>query len=48
MKRSRGGKVFILFYNNTSEQNKVRRVISEIVVKYPWSIIYYGEKNVNS
>jgi len=48
MKRSRRGKVFILFYNNTSEQNKVRRVISEIVVKYPWSIIYYGEKNVNS
>jgi len=44
MKRSRGGEVFLLFYENTSEQEKVKRVVSEIAVRYPWSLIFYSDK----
>ena len=44
MKRSRGGEVFLLFYENTSEQDKVKRVVSEIAVRYPWSLIFYTDK----
>ncbi|MBY8999355.1 MAG: DEAD/DEAH box helicase family protein [Candidatus Heimdallarchaeota archaeon] len=44
MKRSRGGEVFLLFYENTSEQDKVKRVVSEIAVRYPWSLIFYSDK----
>ncbi|MHA2357728.1 MAG: hypothetical protein ACXABK_03035, partial [Candidatus Heimdallarchaeaceae archaeon] len=45
MKRSRGGKVALLFYDNTSEKQKVKRVVSEIAVRYPWSLIFYSEEN---
>lgn len=44
MKRSRGGEVFLLFYENTSEQEKLKRVVSEIAVRYPWSLIFYSDK----
>ena len=42
MKRSRGGKVILLFYEGTSEEKKVKRVVSEIAVRYPWSLIVYS------
>ena len=44
MKRSREGKVALLFYDNTSEKQKVKRVVSEIVVRYPWSLILRPEE----
>ena len=44
MKRSRGGEVFLLFYEDTSEQQKVKRVVSEIAIRYPWSLIFYSDK----
>ncbi|MHA1302699.1 MAG: helicase-related protein [Candidatus Heimdallarchaeaceae archaeon] len=44
MKRSRGGKVVLLFYDNTPEQTKVKRIVSEIIIRYPWSLIFYGDK----
>ncbi len=44
MKRSRGGKVVLLFYENTSEKKKVKRVVSEIAVRYPWSLIMYSNE----
>ena len=43
MKRGRGGKVFLLFYNNTSEKQKVKSVVSEIAVRYPWSLIFFSD-----
>jgi len=45
MKRSRGGKVIILFYEGTAERNKVKRVVNDIIVKYPWSTILHSEKH---
>jgi len=39
MKRSRGGNVYLLFYENTAEEIKVKRVVTEIIIRYPWSII---------
>ena len=44
MKRGRGGKVFLLFYNNTSEKQKVKNVVSEIAVRYPWSLIFFSDE----
>ncbi|MFX0168355.1 MAG: helicase-related protein [Candidatus Hodarchaeota archaeon] len=37
MKRSRGGRVVFLFYANTSEVGKLRRLIDNIMKRYPWS-----------
>ncbi len=44
-KRTRGGKVVILVYLGTSEENKVSRLINDILEKYPWStaIIQRGQ-----
>lgn len=41
IKRSRKGHVFLLYYADTSEEYKVKRVVNEIVKRYPWSIIKY-------
>jgi ERCC4-related helicase len=43
-KRSRGGKVILLFYDDTPEKEKVKRVVSEIAIRYPWSTIFYSDK----
>ncbi|NPD89369.1 MAG: DEAD/DEAH box helicase family protein [Asgard group archaeon] len=43
-KRSRGGKVVLLFYDDTPERQKVKRVVSEIAIRYPWSTIFYSDK----
>ncbi len=43
IKRSRGGDVYILFYDETPERSKVRRVVSKIVIRYPWSTIFYSK-----
>ena len=43
-KRSRGGKVILLFYDETPEKEKVKRVVSEIAIRYPWSTIFYSDK----
>jgi ERCC4-related helicase len=37
MKRTRGGRVVFLTYADTSEVGKVRRLIDNIMQKYPWS-----------
>lgn len=37
-KRTRGGKVVCLSYSNTSEEKKVKRILTGIKEKYPWSI----------
>jgi ERCC4-related helicase len=37
MKRTRGGRVVFLAYADTSEVAKVRRLIENIMQKYPWS-----------
>lgn len=37
MKRSRGGRVAFLVYHNTSEVAKLRRLIDNIMTRYPWS-----------
>ncbi|MHA1684972.1 MAG: DEAD/DEAH box helicase family protein [Candidatus Heimdallarchaeaceae archaeon] len=39
IKRSRKGHVFLLYYTNTAEEHKVKRVVNEIIKRYPWSII---------
>lgn len=44
MKRSRGGKVALLFYEDTPERGKVKQVVSEIAVRYPWSLIFTNNK----
>ena len=44
MKRSRGGKVALLFYEDTPERRKVKQVVSEIAVRYPWSLIFTNNK----
>jgi len=44
MKRGRGCKVFLLFYNNTSEKQKVKNVVSEIAIRYPWSLIFFSDE----
>ncbi len=44
MKRSRGGKVALLFYEDTPERGKVKQVVSEIAVRYPWSLIFANNK----
>ncbi|MHA1596297.1 MAG: hypothetical protein ACTSWV_01485, partial [Candidatus Asgardarchaeia archaeon] len=38
MKRIRGGNVIILYYGNTSEESKVKRLLREMKKKYGWSI----------
>lgn len=42
-KRSRGGKVVLLFYDDTPEKQKVKRVVSEIAIRYPWSTIFFSD-----
>lgn len=37
MKRSRGGRVVFLVYSETSEVAKLRRLIDNIMQRYPWS-----------
>ena len=37
-KRTRGGKVICLCYQNTSEQKKIKRVLTGVKEKYPWSV----------
>lgn len=37
MKRSRGGLVTFLVYSNTSEVGKLRRLLDNIIQRYPWS-----------
>ncbi len=37
MKRSRGGQVIFLAYGETSEEEKVSRLIDNIMQRYPWS-----------
>ena len=37
MKRSRGGRVVFLLYADTSEVGKLRRLIDNIMERYPWS-----------
>lgn len=37
-KRTRGGTVVCLCYENTSEQKKIQRVLNGIKEKYPWSV----------
>jgi superfamily II DNA or RNA helicase len=37
-KRTRGGAVMLLVYSGTSEQMKVRRLMNNILQRYPWSI----------
>jgi len=37
MKRSRGGRVVFLVYAGTSEEEKVRRLIDNMMQRYPWS-----------
>ncbi len=37
MKRSRGGRVVFLVYSNTSEGTKLRRLLDNIMERYPWS-----------
>ncbi len=46
MRRGRGGKVVLLFYDDTSEKTKVKRVVDKIAVRYPWSLIFFV-KNKN-
>jgi superfamily II DNA/RNA helicase len=38
LKRSRGGEVRLLFYENTNEKKKVVSVLNNISEKYPWSV----------
>ena len=45
MKRSRGGKVILLYYEDTAEKQKVRNVVDNIVMRYPWSLIFHEKKN---
>ena len=45
MKRSRGGKVILLYYEDTAEKQKVRNVVDNIAVRYPWSIIFHVNKD---
>ena len=37
-KRTRGGKVVCLYYEGTSEENKIKRLFKGIQDKYPWSV----------
>ncbi len=37
MKRSRGGQVVFLVYSDTSEVTKIRRLLDNIMERYPWS-----------
>jgi len=45
MKRGRGGKVVLLFYEDTSEKQKVKNVVDKIAIRYPWSLIFHVNKN---
>lgn len=47
MKRGRGGKVILLFYDQTSEKQKVKNVVNNIAVRYPWSLIFHVKKDNN-
>ncbi|MHA1972424.1 MAG: helicase-related protein [Candidatus Hodarchaeales archaeon] len=42
MKRTRGGEVLILYYQDTFEERKVKRLMESIRDKYPWSSIIEG------
>ena len=37
-KRTRGGTVVCLCYENTSEQQKIQRILDGVKEKYPWSV----------
>ena len=37
-KRTRGGEVICMYYKDTSEEAKVKRLYKAIQEKYPWSI----------
>ena len=39
-KRTRGGSVVCLCYENTSEQMKIKRILNGIKEKYPWSVSF--------
>ncbi|MHA1214061.1 MAG: helicase-related protein [Candidatus Hodarchaeales archaeon] len=39
MKRTRGGEVLILYYQDTFEERKVKRLLESIREKYPWSSV---------
>ncbi len=43
MKRSRGGRVYLLFYEDTPEYQKVKRITNEIATSYPWSTIFISK-----
>lgn len=39
IKRIRGGNVYFLFFKDTYEEKKIRRLINNIMKKYPWSVV---------
>ncbi len=39
LKRTRGGTVVLLAYKDTSEERKIKRLVSKILERYPWSTI---------
>ena len=39
IKRTRGGVVVLFGYKGTSEERKIRRLVSNIIKRYPWSTI---------
>lgn len=39
MKRTRGGLVLCLYYQDTFEQEKVKRLLANVAKKYPWSSV---------
>ncbi len=45
MKRSRGGQVIFLAYSETSEEEKVNRLIDNIMQRYPWSTRLGNKEN---
>ncbi|MHA1910435.1 MAG: DEAD/DEAH box helicase family protein [Candidatus Kariarchaeaceae archaeon] len=42
MKRGRGGSVIFLYHTGTSETIKTKRVLTNIMAKYPWSTIIHS------
>ncbi len=39
LKRTRGGTVILVGYKDTSEEKKIKRLVSNIIDRYPWSTI---------
>lgn len=46
LKRIRGGKCHILYYEGTSEEKKVKQVANKILERYPWSIRIESHENL--